>query len=261
MSHVETNHASPSSRTVTLITGASSGLGAGLAKRRAKLGEHLILVARREAQLAQLVQEIKNDGGHAEYIVEDVCNFDSLRQKLDACVQKIGPIDKLIANAGIGQNTPAKRFDARVFARVLEVNLISVAYCVEYLLPSMLERNHGHLVGIASLAGYRGLPGAGAYCASKAGLISFFESLRLDLHQTQIQVTTVCPGFVKTPMTDKQKFHMPFLMELEPALDSIEGAIDRGATEHAFPWTLSSFVKLGRWLPNFAYDKFMQGRR
>ena len=161
----------------------------------------------------------------------------------------------------MGTPTPAKRFSAESFERVIAVNLVGVANCVAFVLPSMLERGCGQLVGIASLAGYRGLPGSGAYCASKAGVRALFESLRIDLARTPIAVTTICPGFVRTPMTDQNKFSMPFLMELEPALDKIERAIDAGWSEYAFPFTLATLVRTARWLPNSIYDSLMRGKK
>lgn len=245
---------------VTLITGASSGIGAGLAIRRAKRGEDLILLARRAEKLEVLATEVRAFGVGVEVVAVDVADRNALESALDKACDKLGPIDLLIANAGLGIPTPAKRFDAADFERVVSVNLVGAANCIAYVLPSMLARNCGQLVGIASLAAYRGLPKTGAYCASKAGLLALFESLRIDLLKKSIAVTTICPGYIKTPMTDKNKFSMPFIMELEPALDKIERAIDAGWSEYAFPFTLATIVRIARWVPNSLYDKFMKGK-
>ena len=121
----------------------------------------------------------------------------------------------------------------------------------------MIEHGSGQIVGVSSLAGYRGLAGSAGYCASKAGLSALLESLRLEARAYGITVTTICPGFVKTPLTDKNTFSMPFLMELEPATEHMFRAIIQGRSEYAFPWTLASLVKGGRFLPNFLYDRMM----
>ncbi|MGB0646612.1 MAG: SDR family NAD(P)-dependent oxidoreductase [Bradymonadia bacterium] len=239
---------------VTLITGASSGLGAALAKRRAERGENLVLMARRQEKLELLAEDIRNMGRLAFVCAVDVTERQAVLDAVKHAVDALGPIDLLIANAGMGIPTPAHRFDASVFERVVSVNLTGAANCLEAILPEMLARDRGHIVSIASLAGYRGLPGSGAYCASKAGMRSLFESLRLDLSGTNVDVTTICPGFVKTPMTESQKFPMPFIMELDAAVDLIDRAIEKKRTEYAFPFPLSTMVRLARWFPNWLYD-------
>ena len=246
---------------VTLITGASSGIGAGLALRYAKRGDRLILLARRQEKLMALAEELRGFGARVEVVAVDVTDREALEQKLTKACEILGPVDLLIANAGMGKPTPAKRFSAESFERTIAVNLVGAANCVDLVLPSMIERGRGQLVGIASLAAYRGLPASGAYCASKAGLRALFESLRIDLAKKPIAVTTICPGFVKTPMTDENKFSMPFLMELEPALDKIERAVDAGWSEYAFPFTLATIVRTARWLPNSIYDSIMRGKK
>jgi short-subunit dehydrogenase len=242
---------------VALITGASSGIGAGLALRQARKGNHIILMARRIEKLESLAQEIRSLGCEVVVCAADVTDRDAVNAEIERAIALVGPVDLLIANAGMGMPTPAHRFDASTFERVVSVNLVGAANCVAAVIPSMIERGTGQLVCIASLAGYRGLPGSAAYCASKAGMRSFFESLRLDLVSSPITVTTICPGFIKTPMTDSQKLPMPFIMELEPALSKMDRAIERGVAEYAFPFPLSTIVRLARWLPNFMYDRVM----
>jgi short-subunit dehydrogenase len=240
-----------------LITGASSGIGAGLAIRQARKGHHIILMARRVEKLEALAEEIRTIGSEVVVCAVDVTDRDAVNAEIERAVSRVGPVDLLIANAGMGMPTPAHRFDAHTFERVVSVNLVGAANCVAAVMPSMIERQSGQLVCIASLAGYRGLAGSGAYCASKAGMRSLFESLRLDLAASPISVTTICPGFIRTPMTASQKFPMPFMMELEPALTKMDGAIERGVAEYAFPFPLANIVRLARWLPNFMYDWVM----
>ncbi len=124
----------------------------------------------------------------------------------------------------------------------------------------MIERGAGQVVGIGSLAGYRGLPGSGAYCASKAGLAALFESLRLELRHVGVAVTLICPGFIRTPLTDRNRFPMPFLMELDVAANRIVKAIMRRDSEYSFPWQLAWIVRLARYLPNWLYDRVV-GKR
>lgn len=262
MSRIESQAAhNASGGSVTLITGASSGLGAALAKRRASRGENLVLLARRKDKLEALASEIRDLGVKAFVCAVDVTDREAVLEAIREAVDLLGPIELLIANAGMGIPTPAHRFDASVFERVVRVNLTGAANCLEAVLPDMMSRDRGQIVSIASLAGYRGLPGSGAYCASKAGMRSLFESLRLDLSATNIDVTTICPGFVKTPMTESQKFPMPFIMELDTAVDMIDQAIEKKRTEYAFPFPLSTMVRLARWFPNWLYDALVARKR
>ena len=192
-------------------------------------------MARSLDKLEALAEDIRRMGVRVVVCAVDVTERQAVIDSVQRAVDSLGPIDLLIANAGMGIPTPAHRFDASVFERVVSVNLTGAANCLEAVLPAMIARDRGHIVSIASLAGYRGLPGSGAYCASKAGMRSLFESLRLDLSNTNVDVTTICPGFVKTPMTESQKFPMPFIMELDAAVERIERAIEKKRTEYAFP--------------------------
>ena len=155
---------------VTVITGASSGIGAALAKQLAAEGQCIALVARRRQKLDELVQTIQKTGGTAFAFAADVSDPAQVSHVFQEIADQLGEVGTLIANAGIGDPTPAHRFRSDVFEKIIRVNLFGVAYCVEAVLPQMLERGAGHIVGVGSLAGYRGLPGASAYCASKAGL-------------------------------------------------------------------------------------------
>jgi short-subunit dehydrogenase len=137
------------------------------------------------------------------------------------------------------------------------VNTLGVVYCFAAVTPEMLRRKSGHLVAISSLAGFRGLPGESAYCASKAAVNVYLDGLRIHLRGTGVRVTTVCPGFVKTPMTEKNTFHMPGLMDAPTAARKIVRAIRSGRKVYAFPWRLHLLVKLSRWLPDWVMARVM----
>ena len=246
---------------LTVITGASSGIGAELAKRCAVHGDRVVLMARRLDQLDQVAMDIRNDGGLATTVALDVTIHDAVQSAFKEIHDAFGPIDLLVLNAGIGDPTPARSFDAAKFKRVVDVNLIGPANCIESALPRMLENNRGQIVGIGSLAGFRGLPMAGAYCASKSGFAALLESLRLDLRDTGVAVQLITPGFIRTAMTDSNDFEMPFLIELNDATERILRAVRRGDSEYSFPWQLAWPARFARFLPNWAYDKIVSRTR
>ena len=237
-----------------LITGASSGIGRGLALELSRRGAKVGLVARRADSLNELVREIEAKNGQALALPADVLNSDSLRDAAEHCRSVFGPIDVLIANAGIASTVNGSELKGRTVAEVVNVNVVGAANSVEAVLPEMLSRGSGHLVVISSLAAYRGLPKSAAYCASKAGVSAFFESLRLDLKPHGIDVTIIHPGFIKTPLTAGRQAQMPFLMEVDEAVAKIVGAIEKKKKSYAFPWQLASIVRAGMIMPNFMYD-------
>jgi short-subunit dehydrogenase len=226
-----------------LITGASSGLGRGLALALAQRGVKVYAAARREHELAELAKD--SGGGHIEPLILDVGKADEAHD----CVEKIDsndPLDLVIANAGIGGNTAGKHLEWPLVKRILEVNLVGAAATISGALPGMVARNSGHIVGISSIAAWRGLPKSAAYSASKAGLSTFLESLRVDLRDTGVAVTTICPGFVRTPMNANPKHPTPFIIETDEAVRIMLSAIDKRDAECAFPLPL---VAAARWLP------------
>lgn len=239
---------------VVLITGASSGIGRGLATELGKRGAKLGLVARRGEVLAELVNEILRGGGHAIALPADVKDAASIRQAAFKLREEYGPIDLLVANAGIGATTDPAKLDAAEVAGVINVNVIGASNSVAAVVPEMVERGQGQLVVISSLAAYRGLPKSAAYCASKAAVSAFFESLRLDLQPKGIDVTIIHPGFIKTPLTAGRHAQMPFLMELDDAVATIVRVIEKRKKSYAFPWQLASIVRAGLIMPNFMYD-------
>lgn len=246
---------------ITLITGASSGLGAALAPVFAADGDTVILTARREDRISALAQKIQASGGKAHAYPLDVTDREAVQRTFAQVAEDHGPIDLLIANAGVGDATPATRFDAGTLAWIFRVNILGVSYCLESVLPGMLERKSGQIVGISSLAGSRGIPGSAAYCASKSALTTLLESLRIELAPLGVTVTTICPGFVKSELTDRNRFKMPFLVETDVAARKMHAAIRAGKSEYAFPWQLALGVKAGKFLPNFIYDRALRGKQ
>ncbi len=240
---------------VAVITGASSGIGAELARQLASLGVRVGVTARREEKLRELTLEIQARGGTAIAEPADAMDIQATRNAIHRLVEQLGPVDLLVANAGIGLSTSPSRFSAESIEQMMRVNVIGAAAAIEAVLPSMLERRRGHLVGISSLAGYRGLPTVGGYSASKAALSSLFESLRVDLRTRGITVTTVHPGYVKTPMTEGSTRSQPFLMDVGPAAAVILRGIAARRREVNFPWPMAALVGLASWLPNPVYDR------
>lgn len=239
---------------VVMITGASSGIGRGLAVALGRRGAKLGLVARRAEALQETVQQIESLGSRAMALPTDVKNAGSVNAAADQLRGAFGPIDVLIANAGIGVTNDAAELRVNEVADVINVNVLGVANSVAAVLPEMVARGRGQLVAISSLAAYRGLPKSAAYCASKAAVSAFFESLRLDLQPRGLAVTIIHPGFIKTPLTAGRDAQMPFLMELDDAVKKILGAIEKQKKSYAFPWQLASIVRAGMIMPNSMYD-------
>ena len=240
---------------VVMITGASSGIGRGLAVALGTRGAKLGLVARRVEQLGELVAEIESLGGKALALPADVQSENSMRAAADKLRAEFGPIDVLIANAGIGPTRDAAKFNAEEVANVMNVNVIGASNSVAAVLPEMIARGQGQLVAISSLAAYRGVPKSAAYCASKAAVSSFFESLRLDLEPRGVDVTIIHPGFIKTPLTAGRAAQMPFLMELDDAVNKMVRAIEKRRKRYSFPWQLATIVRAGMIMPIWMYDR------
>ena len=241
---------------VVFITGASSGIGSELARQLSKKGAILGLVARRKEMLGALCEEIGRSGANARIFTADVTDESAVHAAAESLRNEFGRIDVLIANAGIGGSPKSPdKLNAEDFARVVNVNLIGAVNSVSAVLPAMIERKSGHLVAISSLAAYRGLPESAAYCASKAGMTALFESLRIDLQGSGVAVTTIHPGFIKTPLTSGRKAKMPFLMELSDGAAKIIRIIERKKKIAAFPFPLSTFVRAGQMFPAWLYDR------
>ena len=244
------------SEKVVLLTGASSGIGEGLAVAIAKNGGTVCLIARRESELRRIASLCEDAGGTARIFPCDVTDADALRNAANTVREEFGRIDIMIANAGIGGTTDRdKYFLPDVVKEVIDINLLGSAYSIAAVLPEMLERGSGQLVAISSLAGFRGLRRSAAYSASKAGMTNYFESVRLDVQHRGVAVTIIQPGFIKTPLTSGRENKMPYLMELDYAVGRILRSIETKVKFDAFPWQLAWLVKAGRIFPAWLYDK------
>jgi NAD(P)-dependent dehydrogenase (short-subunit alcohol dehydrogenase family) len=241
---------------VAVVTGASSGIGAALARQLAADGARVGLIALPDDALEAEAEAIRARGGTAVAAAADVSDPAAIRTALNRLTDELGPVDLLILNAGIGLGTPASSFSAEAFERMVRVNLLGAAYAIEVTLPQMLERRRGHLVGMSSLSSFRGQPFVSGYCATKAGLAILLEGLRIELRDKGIAVTTVRPGFVRTPMT--AGFRSPrFIMDVEPAARIILSGIKARRPEVRFPWQMEWLMRLGSSLPCTVYDRLV----
>ena len=237
-----------------LITGASSGIGAALARHYAGADTVLGLVARRRTELDALAAALP---GRTEVFALDVADAAALQDAAAAFATAHGAPDLVIANAGISVGTAADDpADVAKLRRVLEVNVCGLAATLAAFAPSMRARGSGTLVGIASVAGFRGLPGAGAYSASKAAAISWLESLRTELRGSGVSVVTVCPGYIDTPMTRVNRYRMPFLLSADEAARRIARAIEAKRRLAVIPWQMALVSMLLRAAPGWLYDRF-----
>lgn len=235
-----------------VITGASSGLGAALARRYAGSGAHVGLIARRGAELEQLAQEFP---GRCAVQIADVRDSSVMRQAAGALIARHGLPDIVIANAGISVGTRTELpEDEQVFRDIFDINVVGMVNTFQPYIAAMRERGHGVLVGIASVAGYRGLPGATAYSASKAAAIAYLEGLRVELHGSGITVITICPGYIATAMTAGNPYRMPFIISAETAAEKIVAVIARRKTFAVLPWPMAIVARLMHVLPRWIYD-------
>ncbi|MFT3718668.1 SDR family oxidoreductase [Pseudorhodoferax sp.] len=246
---------------LAFITGASSGIGQALALRCHQAGYALALVARRTAEIEAWRAAHGLDAARVAVYGADVAEPDSIVAAGRACLARQGLPDVVIANAGIsiGVDT-AEREDIDVIARIFATNNVGMAATFHPFVQPMRARRRGTLVGIASVAGIRGLPGHGGYCASKAGVIAYCESLRGELRPDGVKVVTLTPGYIDTPLTRKNRYGMPFLMPAERFADKALAAIEAGASYRVIPWQMGVAAKLMRLLPNAWFDRLLVGR-
>jgi short-subunit dehydrogenase len=235
-----------------IITGASSGIGAEMAREFSRRGYEVVLLARRADLLDQLAKELPN----ATPIACDVTDSTAVHD----AVARSGPFDVAVANAGVGVSAWAAKSvaDAELMMRV---NYFGMLYLFDAVMPSMMERRSGHFAGIASIAGLRGLPTSAGYSASKAAMQAFLDAARVELRSFGIRITTVNPGFIVTAMTDKNKFKMPFLMKADRAAKIIVDGIERGKRIVEFPLPMSVAMRFARVLPAWMFDRVVSRAR
>ena len=242
------------------VTGASSGIGAALVRRYAAQGAQLGLFARRADALAALAATLA--AAPPSVYVGDVRDAGALRAAAADFTSRHGAPDIVIANAGISRGTLTECVeDNDVFRAIFDSNVLGMLYTLQAFLPAMRAARQGKLVGIASVAGFRGLPGAGAYSASKAAAINYLESLRVELFASGVEVITICPGYVATPMTAGNPYRMPFLLSAERASMLIVDAIAAGRRFYVLPWPMRWVGRLLSVLPRPLFDRVLAGAK
>lgn len=246
---------------LAFITGASSGIGQALAWRYHQAGWRLALVARRTRDMQEWAAARGIAADRYAVYGADVADTQSIVAAAQACIASQGLPDVVIASAGvsIGMDT-AVQDDLKVMADTFAVNNVGTAATFHPFVQAMVQRGSGALVGVGSVAGIRGLPGHGAYCASKAAVITYCESLRGELRPAGVKVVTICPGYIDTPLTRQNRYAMPFLMQPDAFADRAFRAIEAGRSYRVIPWQMGVVAKLLRLLPNPLFDRLLAGR-
>ncbi|MBI3822167.1 MAG: SDR family NAD(P)-dependent oxidoreductase [Planctomycetes bacterium] len=246
------------SNPVALITGAGSGIGRATARLLAQEGYAIAAIDRREKGLVSLADELQAQQKPIAWRVADVTDPPGLMQATRELEAKLGPTDLLIASAGIGTETTGLDYSIPEMNLVMNVNLIGVSNSIGAVLPGMVKRQRGHLVAISSVASYRGLPRMLAYCASKAGVNAIMDGLRIELKPIGIHVTTVCPAWVRTPMTEKLDGNLEHLIDVEVAAQEILYAIRKKRAFHAFPRAMRWKLGFMLWWPRSWQDWYIK---
>lgn len=229
------------------ITGASSGIGESLARRLIDEGARLVLSARNNASL-ETIRLLAPDA--VDVVAVDVTDREAVMQAASTIQSRLGALDCVILNAGNCEYVDVAEFDPAMFERMMAVNFHGTVYCIEAALPLLKKGNHPYLVGMSSSAAYAGLPRAEAYGASKAAVRYLFQSLDIDLKNEGIDVSVILPGFVQTPLTDKNDFPMPGRISVEKATDAIIKGLAARRPEIAFPWLFTWMLRLAARLPD-----------
>jgi len=246
---------------LVFITGASSGIGQALAARAYQAGARLALVARRSAEVQAWAEAQGYAAERYAVYAADVRDATAITAAGRRCIAEQGLPDVVIANAGISVGVDTADFDdLEVMRATYETNNIGMAATFQPFVAAMCERRSGRLVGIASVAGIRGLPGHGAYCASKAAVISYCETLRGECRAAGVRVVTLLPGYIDTPLTQGNRYGMPFLMQPGDFADRAWRAIEAGASYRVIPWQMGWVARALRALPNALFDRLLAGR-
>ncbi len=232
------------------ITGASTGIGRELARQYAEQGHSVYATARNETNLSSLADQTRDYEGSVTALVGDVGDPERMRAVFDAVCDRSGVPDLVILNAGTHKPTSATSFVLEDHQKLMDINYTGVLNGLNAALPLLLSRGSGQIAVVASVAGYRGLPRAGAYGASKAALINLCESMQPELKAEGVDLRLVCPGFVKTPLTDLNEFPMPFLMPVEDAVRAMIKGLRSSKFQIVFPWRMGVTMQLLRQMPN-----------
>jgi short-subunit dehydrogenase len=242
-----------------LLTGAAHGIGHATAIELARSGAPLGLIDCDGSALRELTEMLEREGARVAGAEVDVTDRDGLHKAIAGFAEKLGPIEVLVACAGVGSLTLVPELDTFTLRQTLDVNLIGVAQSIEAVLPGMIAQGRGHIVGVASMAGYRGFPWMISYSASKAALIAYLEALRPGLRRRGITVTTVCPGFVRTRMCTDVPYQRPVKM-MEPAVAAryLVRAIERRPRNCVFPWDMRIGLAILRYMPDSFFDRLMR---
>lgn len=228
------------------VVGASEGLGRAVAERMSRVGAELILSARSADRLEDLAKELP---GKAHVVPLDVTDSEAVRK----AVEEVGEIDGMIYLAGVYWPMAAQEWNAGQVEAMAEVNFVGALRVTGAVIGQMVERDSGHIVLVSSLSAFRGLPGAIGYSASKAGMLALAESMRCDLHKTGVDVQVINPGFIRTRLTDKNDFKMPFIMDPEPAAREVFDHMNSDTFKRSFPTVFSWVFRLSQFLPDWAY--------
>jgi NAD(P)-dependent dehydrogenase (short-subunit alcohol dehydrogenase family) len=244
-----------------VITGGSSGIGKALAYQYAAAGSEVIILSRNVEAQTEICMDIASKGGSCRFMRCDVSVKEDVRDGLAFAAESMGGIDLAILNAGVGDPEWVSELESEAFEYTFGVNVFGLAYAVEFLVPLMTEQGFGHIAAVTSLADVRGYPGSSSYCASKAAASVFMESSRVELRALGITVSTIRPGFVKTPMTDKNEFAMPFLWQADRAAKYMKRKLDLGRDIIQFPTAMVFITYWVRALPNWIYTSMAAGAR
>jgi short-subunit dehydrogenase len=244
------------------ITGASSGIGEGMARHYGRSGATVGMLARRHTLLDSLAGSLRENGATVVTYGADVSDAAAVGQAIDDFVTQAGGADLVIANAGMSIKDSLREGDAASVARLMSVNVVGVTNTIVPFVPIMLRQAAGTLVAVSSMAGHRALPGRAAYSASKAAVITFMDSLRMTLHDTGVHAMSLCPGFVRTPMTASLGHKLPFLLELPDAVQLMADAIERRRSTYTLPWQMNMLKPIFQAAPEWFLRRVApRGRR
>lgn len=237
-----------------LITGASSGLGEALGIELGQRRHAVGLIARREDELKRVAERVRLAGGKAAFAVADVTDPEAVAAAVRAIERELGPVDVAVANAGAGGPTPATAVDPQRISRMMRLNFDGVVHTFAAVLPDMIARKAGHLAVVSSVAGWRGLAGSGTYSATKAAVSTLLEAWAIELRPHGVAVTTIHPGFVRTPLTAKNRFPMPFLIDATAAARIMADGLERRRRYVNYPLRMALLMGLVRALPWWIYE-------